>query len=229
MEYQGPLISIILPVLNEEAIIRKAIERLRPSGAAKAEIIVVDGDPSGSTISKIDHPVIKIICQPGRGRQMNRGAAMASGRILLFLHADTILPKNALLRIADAMTDERIAAGAFDLGIGSIRPVFRITEQYVRLRTRLTRIPFGDQAIFIRSKFFFEIGGYRDIPIMEDVELMGRIKKNGARIHIIPDKVMTSARRWEREGVLCCTFRNWTLQIAYLLGVPPETLKQWYH
>jgi GT2 family glycosyltransferase len=96
------------------------------------------------------------------------------------------------------------------------------------VRTRLTRIPFGDQAIFIRREYFERLGGFRDIPIMEDVELMARIRKRGDRIAVIPEKVRTSARRWEREGILSCTMRNWMLQAAYAFGVPPERLAKWY-
>ena len=105
---------------------------------------------------------------------------------------------------------------------------FRITEKFVFLRTRLTGVPFGDQAIFIRRAYFEKIGGYRDIPLMEDVEIMGRIKKRGDRIFIIPAKVLTSPRRWEREGIIFCTFRNWTMQMLYAMGVPPERLQKWY-
>jgi hypothetical protein len=95
-------------------------------------------------------------------------------------------------------------------------------------RSRLSRIPFGDQALFIRKEYFNRIGGYKEIPLMEDVELMRRIKRTGDKIWIIPERVMTSARRWEREGVIYCTFRNWTLQILYLLGVSPDKLARFY-
>jgi rSAM/selenodomain-associated transferase 2 len=160
---------------------------------------------------------------------MNHGASLAQGAILLFLHADTQLPTGALDRITQALeADPDVVAGAFDLGIDSPRRVFRITERYVALRTRLTRVPFGDQAIFMKRAYFAGINGYREIPIMEDVELMQRVKKSGKRITIIPRQVSTSARRWEQEGILYCTFRNWTLQLLYLLGVSPERLAQWY-
>jgi rSAM/selenodomain-associated transferase 2 len=159
---------------------------------------------------------------------MNCGAVLASGEVLLFLHADTLLPDDSLARVKAAMADDRYVAGAFDLGIHTERRIFRVTEKYVALRTRLTRVPFGDQAIFVRKDYFNSIGGYKDIPLMEDVELMRRIRKRGDKICIIPEKVMTSARRWEREGILYCTLRNWALQLSYALGVPPERLVKYY-
>ncbi len=225
-----PAVSIIIPVLNEASDINGAVARLRgPVARSEAEIIVVDGDPQGSTIDAIeDGGVIKAISDKGRARQMNYGASCASGAVLLFLHADTRLPDNGLTRIMKAMEDPRVVAGAFDLGIDTTRNIFRITEQYVALRTRLTRVPFGDQAFFIRREYFETIGGYRDIPLMEDVELMKRIRRRRDRISIIPEKVLTSARRWEKEGILYCTLRNWVLQTLYVLGVSPEQLARWY-
>ncbi len=154
---------------------------------------------------------------------MNRGAALATGDVLLFLHADTLLPSNAFALIRAAMNDKGVVGGAFDLGIISRRKIFRITETYVFFRTRLTRIPFGDQAIFIRRDFFEKIGGYRELPIMEDVDLMKRIRKRGDRIRIIHAKALTSARRWEREGIMYCTLRNgccnFSMRWAYRLNV----------
>jgi len=225
-----PAISIILPVLNEAGRINEVITHLRGLRFdAAREIVVVDGDPRGGTIAAIrDSGVITSIAEKGRARQMDRGAALASGNVLLFLHADTFLPADALVRVKATMDDDRYVAGAFDLGIHTERRIFRITEQYVAFRTRLTRVPFGDQAIFIRKNYFNGIGGYKDIPLMEDVELMRRIRKRGDKIFIIPEQAMTSARRWEKEGILYCTLRNWALRLSYALGVPPERLAKWY-
>ncbi len=225
-----PAISVIMPVLSESDGINQAVSQLgKADGGADVEIIVVDGDPAGGTInSLLDPGVLKLAAERGRGLQMNRGAALARGAILLFLHADTVLPAGARSLILAAMGDSRIVAGAFDLGIDSDRRIFRITEKYVYLRTRLTRVPFGDQAIFIRKEYFDRMGGYREIPVMEDVELMKRIRKRCGRICIIPAKVRTSPRRYEREGILYATLRNWLLQILYNLGVPAERLAKWY-
>ena len=136
---------------------------------------------------------------------MNKGASAAKGDILLFLHIDTELPEGAFAGISSVIDDGEYAGGAFDLGIESGRWIFRLIEKLVFVRTRATRIPYGDQAIFIRRECFETLKGFKDIPIMEDVEFMRRLKKSGYKISIIPQKVKTSSRRWEREGVLYCT------------------------
>lgn len=222
--------SIILPVLNEAERINDTVGHLRDhNDEEKVEIIIVDGDASGNTIKAvIDEKVLKLTALRGRACQMNIGATRAKGDILLFLHADTRLPSNALALIRSTLHRNRAVAGAFDLGFDTKRRIFTVTELYVALRTRLTRVPFGDQAIFILRSYFEQIGGYRDIPLMEDVELMKRIRKRGDTISIIPQKVRTSPRRYERDGVLYSTFRNWTMQILYAWGVPPERLIKWY-
>ncbi len=224
------VISIIIPAVNEAGGISQAIARLRElDSSISREIIVVDGDPRGHTVRAVrDSGVISAITGRGRARQMNLGASLATGDVLLFLHADTSLPADALVRVKAAMDDGRYVAGAFELGIDTPRRLFRITERYVALRTRLTRVPFGDQAIFIRKDYFDKIGGYADIPVMEDVEIMRRIRKRGDEIFIVPEQAVTSARRWEKEGILYCTFRNWALQLSYAAGVPPERLAKWY-
>jgi rSAM/selenodomain-associated transferase 2 len=225
-----PELSVIIPVLDEAGRINSAVAHLRQADSGRCiEIIVVDGEPRGTTILAINDGTVRTSTAPrGRADQMNCGAALAAGRILLFLHADTALPPQAFALILAAMDDSRMVAGAFDLGFDTGRRLFRITEGYVFLRTRLTRVPFGDQAIFVRKDYFDRIGGYRPIPIMEDVELMKRIRRRGDRICIIPVKVRTSARRYMREGIVYGTFRNWLLQILYALGVPPERLAKWY-
>jgi rSAM/selenodomain-associated transferase 2 len=225
-----PMISLIIPVLNEAENINEIIQHIRAlASEGFTEIIVVDGDPRGSTINSIkDGDVRTAISLKGRAHQMNRGAAMATGAILLFLHADTYLPSNAFTLIQAAMNDKDVVGGAFDLGFTDQRSIFRITEMYVFLRTRLTKIPFGDQSIFIRHNYFNMIGGYSDLPLMEDVDLMKRIRKRGDRLYIISEKVHTSARRYEREGIACATIRNWMLQLLYALGVSPERLIRWY-
>jgi rSAM/selenodomain-associated transferase 2 len=222
--------SIIIPVLNESAGIGEAIGHLRSlDGGEEVEIIVVDGDPGGGTLRAIpDGSVQKLLSEPGRGRQLNRGAGAASGAVLIFLHADTKLPQDALARIGEALNDRRLAGGAFDLAIDSPARAFRLIELVACCRTRITRIPYGDQAIFLRRDRFRSVGGFREIPIMEDVDLMRRLKTAGARIAILPARVVTSARRWETEGILYTTLRNWSLVTLFILGADAGRLARWY-
>ncbi len=223
--------SIIIPALNESSIINHTVEHLYRIGSGfDMEVIVIDGDKEEGTINVLrNNEVIKGVSARGRGKQMNKGASIAKGEILLFLHTDTELPENALRTISSVMDDKRYAGGAFDLGIDSGRPVFRLLVWLVYLRTRLTRIPYGDQAIFIRKGVFDKMNGFSETPVMEDVEFMKRMKISGHKILIIPQKVKTSPRRWEKEGVLYCTVRNWTLRGLYHLGVKPDKLVRFYY
>jgi len=194
------------------------------------EIIVVDGDPEKSTLQSIKDPdIIKIVSPAGRGVQMNHGARAATADLLLFLHADTVLPENALKAILGISRDKGVAAGAFDLAIGDAHPAFRIIEKVATLRSRITRIPFGDQAVFFKSECFWTLGGYKPIALMEDVDIMRRLKKKGYKIRFIADSVITSARRWKKEGLVYTTLRNWMLQLLFYFGVSPEKLKMYYY
>jgi rSAM/selenodomain-associated transferase 2 len=224
------LISVIIPVLHEAERINRVIEHVSGlSQGSDVEIIVADGDLAGTTINVISNrDVIKVVSGRGRGRQMNVGVTASKGEVLLFLHVDTQLPPDGLEKVDAVMKSGRYAGGAFDLGIDSGRTCLRIIELAASIRSRLTRIPYGDQAIFVARDIFSAIGGFRDFPIMEDVELMRSIRKSGRRIIIIPRKVRTSPRRWEREGVVYCTARNWLLVALYLLGVRPDTLARLY-
>jgi len=223
--------SIVIPVFHEAPFINHVINHVTAiSSGLEPEIIVVDGDPKGRTLDCIEHPnVVKIISGKGRGRQMNKGAASAKGDILLFLHADTELPPGALAEISSVMANKEYSGGTFELGIMSERQIFRLIETVVSVRTHLTSAPYGDQAVFIRRECFEALNGFREIPIMEDIEFMRRLKKAGRRIYVIPKKVKTSARRWEKEGILFCTLRNWALISLYLLGVRPEKLVRFYY
>jgi rSAM/selenodomain-associated transferase 2 len=220
--------SIIIPVLYEAKNINPLLENLQQF-EGNCEIIVVEGNSKRETIDNIRNKDIKIlISEAGRGRQMNAGAAIASGEILIFLHADTRMPVNALDRIRHALKKKQYVGGAFDLGIRSEKLILKVIAKCASLRSRLTRIPYGDQAIFIRKDYFNKIGGYKEIPLMEDVELMQRIKKRGDKICILSDRVFTSPRRWEKEGIICCTLRNWIIIILYLIGISPDKLARYY-
>ena len=228
---QTPLISIIIPVYQEADIILETLDTIESlDHRSNTEIILVDGDPQGSTMCLVkNYPVRAITAPKGRASQMNAGARLAGGEILLFLHADTCLPKDGLKRIEDRLKNPDISAGAFDLGIRADGFAFRLIEQMVFWRSRITRIPYGDQAIFIRHSIFNALGGYRQIPIMEDIDLIKRVKRTGYRIAIIDSQIWTSARRWEKEGIIACTLRNWLLSSAFYLGVAPEKLQKFYH
>ncbi|MHC4456103.1 MAG: TIGR04283 family arsenosugar biosynthesis glycosyltransferase [Planctomycetota bacterium] len=222
--------SIIIPVINEQGQINSVIAHIRSQTFdGDYEIIVVDGDPQGSTIKLIqDKDVVSITSQRGRARQMNAGADIARGRTLLFLHADTKLPPNALKKINQVLQNDKYVGGAFDLGVDSERWLIKAIAARARIRSHLTRIPYGDQAIFIRKEYFDKIGRFKDIPLMEDVELMRRIKRRGDKIFILRDCVITSPRRWEKEGVFYTTLRNMVLVTLYRFGVRPDKLARFY-
>jgi rSAM/selenodomain-associated transferase 2 len=222
--------SIIIPVLHETERINSLIDHIRCLARDNGhEIIVVDGSPAKDTIGAIrSKGVIKLNSERGRARQMNTGASLAKGEILIFLHADTELPAYAFARIDSTMKGKRYVAGAFSLGIRSEKFFAKSLARVASLRCRITRIPYGDQAIFIKSGYFRRIGGYRELALMEDVELMRRIKHRGDRICILPDHVMTSARRWEEEGFVFGLLRNTMLFTLYILHVSPEKLARFY-
>jgi rSAM/selenodomain-associated transferase 2 len=219
-----------MPVYDEEEQINDSISAVyRVSVNDEVEVIVSDGNPKGNTLATVqDRRVIRVLSDKGRARQMNKAASLASGDVLVFLHADSRLPPAAFSLIAGALDDPKVVGGAFDLAIDSGGFAFRLIERAASLRSRLTRIPYGDQAIFLRRGYFHEIGRYRDIPLMEDVDLMRRIRRRGDRICILSERVLTSARRWQKEGALYCTLRNWTIFTLYTLGVSPERLVRFY-
>ena len=226
-------ISVIIPVYNETDTINATINHVQEMAREVAdrdavEIIVSDGGPGHETLKAIDAPtVIKVESRAGRGKQLNAGAVMAQGDILLFLHADTRLPKGAFPAIQKTMENGG-SAGAFSLAIDSPKPSLALIAWFANLRTRIERVPYGDQAQFIRAEDFHRLGGYADIPIMEDVEFFKRVRIEGLPITILPGKVMTSARRWDHEGVLRRTLSTWWLRLRYALGASPTTLVRHY-
>lgn len=223
--------SIIIPVLHEPENINHLIEHVHSIGeGTDYEIIVVDGSPTRDTISALkDDRTIPIPSEACRARQMNRGAEAARGDVLIFLHADTKLPHEAFVKISGALLDNTSAGGAFSLGMDTDRIILKFIAWTANVRVWLTRVPFGDHAIFLRREYFQEIGGYKDIPLMEDVELMERIRKSGGKILILKEKVKTSPRKWETGGIFRTTFRNQIIRRLYRLGVSPDTLHRIYY
>ena len=160
---------------------------------------------------------------------MNTGAGSAYGDVLLFLHADTRLPQNALEDIRCALADAGIVAGAFRLKLDSGHPFLKFVSYTASERSRLTKIPFGDQAIFIRRDYFNKIGGFKAMPLMEDTELMKRIKKNGDRIKILDSAVVSSARQWQKNGIFINTAKNHLVRSLYWLGLDTCRLYRLYY
>ncbi|MEH2357616.1 TIGR04283 family arsenosugar biosynthesis glycosyltransferase [Nostoc sp.] len=219
-------ISIIIPAINEAGNIKKAIATTQAN--LDVEVILVDGGSSDDTVAIAQSLNVKVISSsPGRAVQMNAGAVAASGDILLFLHADTLLPTGFDEMIRTALQQPGTVAGAFKLRIDASRLSLRWVEWGVNVRSHFYQMPYGDQAIFLTKQVFQQIGSFPELPIMEDFELMRRLKRIG-RVVIIPTPVVTSARRWLQKGVLKTTLLNQIVIIAYLLGVSPERICSWY-
>ena len=198
--------SIIIPVLHEPELINTQLEAVKHLVTDEPfEIIVVDGSPTLDTLQVItDKTVITCSCQQGRGHQMNVGAVHASGDILVFLHVDTILPTHALLLIQKTLQNEQLVGGAFTLQIQSQKWILRMVAAFSTIRSRITRAPYGDQVIFLRKSYFDVIGGYRSIPLMEDVELMHRIRKKKRKHHRSPNcSCHLGSTVGSRRSVLC--------------------------
>jgi len=222
----GAKISIIIPVLNEAENIRQAIACTQAS--TNIEVIVVDGGSQDDTHKIADDLKVTIISSlPGRAVQMNKGATLAKGDILLFLHADTRLPPGFDVMIRTALQPTGTVAGAFALGIDGEVASLRLVEWGVNMRSHFWQMPYGDQAIFLTKETFNKIGNFPELPFMEDFEIIRRLKRIG-RITIIPVPVITSARRWLQKGIWKTTLINQIIIIAYLLGVPPQRLIRWY-
>jgi rSAM/selenodomain-associated transferase 2/rSAM/selenodomain-associated transferase 1 len=219
-------ISIIIPALNEAATIGKTLAHLKCG--AHLEVIVVDGGSKDGTLNLAESRGARVIqSKPGKAVQMNAGAAAADGDILVFLHADTLLPEDFGDQIVAALNQKGVAAGAFRLRIDSTVAGLRFIERMANWRSRFLRLPYGDQALFMAKALFKNIGGFPDMPIMEDYILVRRLKRKG-RIVIVPAAVVTSPRRWLQLGILRTWLINQLIIIAYYLGASPEQLTRLY-
>lgn len=222
-------LSIIIPTLNEEQILGHTLARLRnPKNAEMIEVIVVDGGSSDTTLALAQESGCRTISSAkGRGTQMNAGAAAARGEVLLFLHADTLLPDNFYRLILDAVRLPSFAAGAFSLTIDSPARSLTTIAWFANLRSRWLQLPYGDQTLFLSKRMFDAIGGFAEMAIMEDFVFIRQLKKAG-RIIILPEHATTSARRWQNIGILRTTLINQAIVCGYSLGVPPALLAKWY-
>ena len=225
-----PLATIVIPVLNDAAALAVTLAALPAQPAA--EIVVVDGsdpiDPATDALRTRYPHVAWLRSAPGRGRQMNEVARRARGRWLVFLHADTRLGDGWIDALRGVEGQPAVVGGSFRFVLDSPARPARWMERGVRLRVRLFDLPYGDQALFARRTVFDDLDGYRELPLMEDVDFVRRLRQRGRLAHVdVP--AITSARRWERDGWLRRMLENWTLILLYFAGYPTELLARRYH
>ena len=221
-------LSIIIPTLNEEAVIGDTLSSLVSRRNKDIEIVISDGGSADRTVA-LCHTVTDVIVQgpQGRARQMNRGAAAASGDVLLFLHADTRLPDDFISAIEHALLADDTVWGYFDISLSGQRRSFRIIEGMINLRTAITAIASGDQALFVTRQVFEKLGGYPDIKLMEDIAFSRQLKRL-SRPARIRQRATTSSRRWQENGIARTVLLMWYLRLAYYCGVDPDRLWQRY-
>jgi len=222
-----PWLSIVIPALNEADAIAATLASLQPLRAAGHEVIVVDGGSTDATVSLADPLADRVLAAPrGRARQMNAGAAVARGDVLVFLHADTSLPEHAVAVIRSALRHR--LWGRFDVDIEGRAWMLRMVAAGMNLRSRLTGIATGDQTLFISRTAFAAVGGYPEQSLMEDIELSKRLNKLGPPA-CPRERVVTSGRRWEVNGVWRTILLMWRLRFDYWRGVPATRLATRYH
>lgn len=214
-------------MLNEENAIAATLDAIR-RGAPEGELIVVDGGSTDGSLEIARPRCDRLIAEArGRSRQLNAGAAAASGDALAFVHADTVVPATFARDIVDALADSRVVGGRFDLAFDARSPLLDVVAAMINLRSRLFRSATGDQAIFIRRSLFEQLRGYPDIALCEDVDLARRMRRAGA-VACLRARVVTSSRRWRREGVVRTVVRMWLIKTLFLAGVSPGWLKRHY-
>ena len=221
-------VSIIIPVLNEAELIVTAIEKAWNCGAD--EVIVADGGSADGTIGLAEEANCQFTQSlPGRGQQLNAGAKVSTGDVLLFLHVDNWADKNAAQQIRDAMADQDCIGGGFKQRIDSRRLIFRLIEIGNHLRATQQGLVYGDQGMFVRRDVFESQGGFPEIPLMEDFKFSETLFQAKRKPTMLAGPLHVSARRWEKMGVLKQTLRNWRIAAAYRKGASPESLYQRYY
>ncbi|HMF27614.1 MAG TPA: TIGR04283 family arsenosugar biosynthesis glycosyltransferase [Candidatus Cybelea sp.] len=222
-------LSIIIPTLDEAAGIVFTLERVQPLRTQGHEVIVADGGSRDGTPDLARPLADRVLSAPrGRAAQMNAGARIACGDVLLFLHADTLLPRNAARLIAEGMVASGRDWGRFDVQIASRHPLLAVVTRLMNWRSRLTGIATGDQAIFVRRAVFEALGGYAPIALMEDVDLTLRLKLLSPPL-CLRERVATSARRWESHGTVRTIVLMWWLRLRLFFGASPADLAKIYH
>ncbi len=220
-------LSVIVPALDEAAMIRATLTPLQPLREAGHEVILVDGGSSDGT-PRLASSLARVVEGPrGRARQMNAGAELARGNLLLFLHADTLLDEAALEALLALTGSAGPLWGRFDVRLSGEQPLLRVVESMMNLRSRLTGIATGDQAMFVSRGLFFEAGGFPEQPLMEDIALSARLRRH-RRPLCLRQRVITSSRRWERNGILHTIGLMWWLRLAWWLGAEPSGLARRY-
>ena len=219
------MLSIIIPVYNEETAIRKVLETL-PYGE-DLEVLIADGGSSDRTVEFAKQYPIKLIqCVKNRAMQMNEGAKISRGNALLFLHADCLLENGSLKEIVYCINNGYIG-GCLSQRIDSPRLIYRFIETSGNIRARLFKIFYGDQAIFVRRDIFLKIGGFDNVTLFEDALFSKELKKEGS-LRVLDNNVFVSPRRWEKNGIMKTTFINWLLTLGFMLGMPLDILKRIY-
>jgi len=222
----NPVISIIIPALNESAVIRPTLAGAHATEVR--EIILSDGGSTDGTPDIARELGCRVMHVPGgRGCQMNRAASVASGGVLLFLHADTLLPEGFGAEVFRMLREPGVIAGAFRLGVDDTRMSLKAVCVLANLRSSLLQLPYGDQGLFLRHDTFDRLGGFPEIPVMEDYAFVRILRRHG-RIGISRRAVSTSARRWRTLGVMRTTVANQLMLLGYHAGVSPERLARFY-
>ncbi len=220
-----PYISVIIPALNEAGNIGESIASAK---CEDAEVIVVDGGSTDKTVETAEKGGARVINSPrGRAVQQNRGAAISKGSVLLFLHADTILPENYADDVFETFLDAGNAAGAFQFSTDSHHPLMRMVDYFANIRSQYFKLPYGDQALFVRKEIFEFVGGFQDVAIAEDLFLVRCLSKQG-KITLLPKSIITSSRRWENTGIVRTFLINQIIAAGCFLGVPPSMLSSLY-
>lgn len=219
---QGERVSVVIPTFNEEATLQTLLERLKLD--PPHEIIVADGGSTDGTRRVAEHAGATVVnAQAGRARQMNAGAAQASGEHLLFLHADTLPPANYQQVIRENLQKPHISFGAFRFELSGELPASIIIEAMVQLRCRICSTPYGDQGLFMRRSLFNHLGGFPEWPVLEDLHMVRGLKRLG-KLHLASESALTSPRRWQESGTLRTWWRHQRMLAAYYLGMPPERI-----